>query len=132
MNPARDIAFQPPDGPPVISPVAHAVLERMLEHFFPDAVLAPAAATAPDALLDMAVVGDGSVAFNWYGMRYTVERHRRFSVMERLLLQTIIEVAAERLLGDQGPRPADAHARGSLEDRCAATFIASSIVAGAA
>ena len=102
MNPPLDLAFHPPYVAHAISPVADAVLERMLEHFFPDAVLVAAAAAPAEALIDMAVVADGKVAFNWYGTRYTLQRHRWFSVFERLLLQTIMETASERLLGHNG------------------------------
>jgi len=130
MNPPRDVAFHPPYVAPLISPVAHAVLERMLEHFFPDAVLGASAAAPAEAWIDMAAIGDDNVAFNWYGTRYTLQRQRRFSVFERLLLHTIIETAGERLLGHSGAR-AGGHRRASLDDHCVAAFVASSIIDGA-
>src|SRR3954453_18079748 len=128
MTPPLEIAFHPPYIGPCTSAVAHAVLERMLEHFFPETILVAGGAAPVDSSVDMAVIADGHVAFNWYGTRYTLQRHRGFSVFERLLLQTIIETASARLLGQNAARAADGHRRASLEDHCVASFVASSII----
>ena len=130
MNPPLDVALHPPYVAPLISPVAHAVPAPLLAHFFPDAVLVASATAPAEASVDMAAIGDDTVAFNWYGTRDTLQRQRRVSVFERLLLQTVIETAGERLLGHNGAR-ADGRRRASLDDHCVAAFVASSIIDGA-
>src|SRR3979409_1562778 len=88
MNRQLAVAFRDPLAAPPVSSVAHAALERMLEHFFSDAVLVPTGRAPKHASLDMAVITDRHLAFNWFGTRYGFAREELFSVLERLLIQT--------------------------------------------
>src|SRR3954452_25211595 len=110
------------------SPLSHQILQRMLEHFFPDAQLLALRGAAADGCLDMALLLDGYIAFNWFGTRYGFERTTPFSPLERLLIETILIVVFDRV----APAPGVSAVRslrlqGWTEDRCVATFLATAL-----
>jgi DNA integrity scanning protein DisA with diadenylate cyclase activity len=116
---------------PALSPVttfAHRVLERMLEHFFPEVSLFVIGDAPDDAPADMALTAAGHLSFNWLNSRYGFSRAEPFSVLERLLIDTIVRVLRGRIHPEPTPGDTAPRARGSLEDRCVAAFLASSLV----
>src|SRR4051812_44921621 len=107
------------------SPLSHQILQRMLEHFFPDAQLLALRGAAADGCLDMALLLDGYIAFNWFGTRYGFERTTPFSPLERLLIETILIVVFDRV----APAPGVSAVRslrlqGWTKVRCAPPFLA--------
>jgi hypothetical protein len=105
-------------------PFAHQLLERNLQHFFPDAALSALDQAPLHAAPDMSLVSGDDLAFNWFGTRYGLVRQPPLSVLERLLVDTIADVLkAPAFNGGRG----DARGRARLEDRCVAAFVASGL-----
>jgi DNA integrity scanning protein DisA with diadenylate cyclase activity len=128
------LAYGRPAAPAVDPPFAHQLLERTLEHFFPDARLYALGRAPEHADADMALVSTGNLAFNWFGARYGFARERPLSVLERLLVETILDVLQDFAPADASVRGPDrsVRTRGWLEDRCVATFLASGLAYGSA
>jgi hypothetical protein len=118
------LAHRSPPATAVHHPFAHHLLERILQHFFPDATLSALGRAPLHATADMSLVSEDHLAFNWFGTRYGMAREQPLSVLERLLVDTIANV----LKGPAFNRSrGDARARARLEDRCVAAFVASGL-----
>jgi DNA integrity scanning protein DisA with diadenylate cyclase activity len=100
----------------------------MFKHFFPEVSLVVIGDAPDDAPVDMALTAAGHLSFYWWDSRYGFTRPEPFSVLERLLVDTIVRVLRERMYPDPAASDTAPRVGGWLEDRCVAAFLASSMV----
>jgi DNA integrity scanning protein DisA with diadenylate cyclase activity len=107
-----------------LPPLAHQGLRRMIEHFFPDGRLLVHGGSDTSPALGLRFFADRRMTFEWSGVRYGLTRERNFTVFDRILFETIVEIVSQRFSQDYADGPGELPpVRGWLEDRCVAAFV---------